>query len=54
MEFEIISGKRNFSKLAYVINEKQLYNIKSKTSCETYYTCYNKNCKVRILIKNGR
>ena len=54
MEYEIVSGIRNLSKLIYVVNEKQLYKIKSKIANKTYYTCHNENCKVRILINNGR
>lgn len=34
--------------LLHLIEEKQLFKIKSKTATKTYYVCYQKNCPSRI------
>lgn len=50
LEYELISGKKLKSTLLYVLSEKQLYKIKTKTINKTYYVCYQKNCAARIEI----
>lgn len=54
LEFEFVSGRKCNSILLYVLSEKQLYKIKSKTNKKTYYICYEKQCSAKInLLANG-
>ena len=54
MEYQIVNGKRQTSKLLYIIEEKQLYQVKSKRDSKVYCICYKKNnCKSRVVLNNG-
>lgn len=52
--YKMITGKKSNSVLLYVIEEKQLFKVKSKTNKKTYYVCYEKKCSARLeLSVNG-
>lgn len=48
LEYELINGKKHKSILLYLIEEKQLFKVKSKTAQKSYYVCYHKDCFVRV------
>lgn len=48
LAFELINGKKHNSVLLYLVEEKQLFKIKSKTIQKTYYVCYQKKCFARV------
>lgn len=52
--YEIMSGKRRTSKLLYSKDENQFYIKKSEARGRKYYTCYEKNCKSRVVLENGQ
>lgn len=54
LAFEIMSGKRRNSKVLYIIDEKQFYLQKSEAKGRQYYTCYERNCKSRVILEKGQ
>lgn len=53
VEYEIITGHREDTKLLYLLNEKQLYKKNSITKLGTHYLCIVNNCSARVYVKDG-
>lgn len=55
MEFEFIAGLRKNSRLLWLKDDNQLFvlNRKNEKKNKKYYVCYEKECKVRVCLKNN-
>lgn len=52
IEYEIVPGKRQNSKLLWSSTELQFYKFNTKLSTGNSYLCYINGCNCRVLLKN--
>lgn len=50
LTYQLIPGIRKNSKLLLIPNENQVYKYKYKSGFTTYYTCYQKTCRVNVAV----
>lgn len=53
VEYEMVPGKRMGSLLLYSLNESIFYKKNSKSSTGVSYSCYQTDCRARVLLKTN-